>query len=501
MRKLLLFCLACLLTSCSDAPPAPGPGPQADSSPARPIAGAVEQEAVAEVVFPLGFWPEIDDLRPLGARSVHAAGLLNQIFEGLVGFDDSLRVVPRLARSWEVAEDLQSYTFQLRDDAVFHDGEPVRAEHVRASFESFARQADDSFWIVAPIVGAEELRSGQADHLAGLELLPEGGLRLRLQAPDGIFLRHLAMPNLAVSKPHRADPSIEVGCGPYQLKNIDQTAGRIVLSPHASYHGKMPSLNLVYQRETQPLLAYQRDALHIAPFSGPSPLFDSTHVHSWPSLSTTYLAFDLRYQETRSRELRRLVNAVYLRSRFVANSARSATTAFGPVPPGLSGYRDQAAPELGERPRRLDEVVTLSASFSDLELERFLTRELEPYGVQLMPGQPAQLRQASWIADFPDADNFLRVLFHSQSGLNLAHYAEPELDSLLVSARRMSAEPARSEIYRRVVEQLVHDLPWVFLWHTENRLLVSPRLRGLRTCALDFQGALMLPQTRLELLP
>lgn len=507
MRTLLLLSLALLLASCSDTPPTPQPLLSGDTIQARPIAGEAPRDhapAAREVIFPLPSLPDLEDLRPLGARSVYMAALLNQVFEGLVGLDDSLRVVPALAASWQISEDLQSYTFQLREDAVFHDGEPLRAEHVQASFERYARYAGDGFWIVAPIVGAEELRDGRAEHLEGFELLADGRVRLRLRAPDGIFLRHLAMPNLGISKPHLHEPFREVGCGPFRFDALDVGAGRVMLQPHVAYHGERPTLALTYQLETQAVRGYQQHTLHIAPFSGPSPLFDSTHVRTWPSMSTTYLAFDLRYQETRSYELRRLVNAVYQRSGFVAGSGRSASNAFGPVPPGLPGHRSELARALFEAPRPLADAVTLYVNFSDLELERALVRALEPYGVLLMRGDQPQIRQSSWIADFPDSDNFLRVLLHSESSLNAAHYSHAGVDSLLVRARHLSAEnqaAARAQLYEQVVAQVVADLPWVFLWHTENRLLVHPRLRGLRTCALDFQGALMLPQTRLEWAP
>ena len=94
-------------------------------------------------------------------------------------------------------------------------------------------------------------------------------------------------------------------------------------------------------------------------------------------------------------------------------------------------------------------------------------------------------------------------LFHSASGgsLNAARYANPELDRLVTQARRMSAEleqGARMELYQKAEDLVLDDMPWLFLWHTENSIAVSPRVEGLRTCPLDSSGFIELPQTRLR---
>ncbi len=58
-----------------------------------------------------------------------------QIFASLVQLDDAFNVVPYLAKSWSVSDDGLSYTFDLEEDAVFHDGEPITSEDVAFSLE------------------------------------------------------------------------------------------------------------------------------------------------------------------------------------------------------------------------------------------------------------------------------------------------------------------------------------------------------------------------------
>ena len=84
----------------------------------------------------------------------------------------------------------------------------------------------------------------------------------------------------------------------------------------------------------------------------------------------------------------------------------------------------------------------------------------------------------SWIADYPDPENFLDVLFHSGSSNNYSGYSNPEADQILGEARVEQDQSARYELYRRVEEMILEDAPWVFLWHggIEN-VLVKPYVK------------------------
>ena len=83
----------------------------------------------------------------------------------------------------------------------------------------------------------------------------------------------------------------------------------------------------------------------------------------------------------------------------------------------------------------------------------------------------------AWIADYPDPENFLDVLFHSESSDNNMGYFNPELDRLLVQARTELDQQARFELYHRAEETIVRDAPWIPLWHgDEAYVLVKPNV-------------------------
>ena len=62
-------------------------------------------------------------LDPIYAKDLPHIWACNQIFNGLVAFDDEMNVIPAIAKSWNISEDGKTYTFVLRDDVYFHEDE------------------------------------------------------------------------------------------------------------------------------------------------------------------------------------------------------------------------------------------------------------------------------------------------------------------------------------------------------------------------------------------
>ena len=91
----------------------------------------------------------------------------------------------------------------------------------------------------------------------------------------------------------------------------------------------------------------------------------------------------------------------------------------------------------------------------------------------------------SWIADYPDPENFLDVLFHSKSVNNQTRYSNPEVDRLLDQARVEQDQDARYELHRRAEEMILSDAPWIPLRHGGSEyVLVKPYVRDYFLTAL-----------------
>jgi len=90
-----------------------------------------------------------------------------------------------------------------------------------------------------------------------------------------------------------------------------------------------------------------------------------------------------------------------------------------------------------------------------------------------------QMFSLGWIADYPDPENFLDLLFHSQSEYNHTTYRNPQVDALLEQARTESDRQTRLSLYQKVEEILVRDVAWIPLYHDIDYQLVRPYVKGL----------------------
>jgi oligopeptide transport system substrate-binding protein len=95
-----------------------------------------------------------------------------------------------------------------------------------------------------------------------------------------------------------------------------------------------------------------------------------------------------------------------------------------------------------------------------------------------------QVFETGWVADYPDPENFLDILFHSQSAENHTAYSNPEVDRLLESARTESDFDTRLAIYQEAEEIIVDDAPCLPLYFSQDYLLVKPYVEGFFTAPM-----------------
>ena len=100
-----------------------------------------------------------------------------------------------------------------------------------------------------------------------------------------------------------------------------------------------------------------------------------------------------------------------------------------------------------------------------------------------------------WIADYPDPENILDVLFHTGATNNVGSYSNPAIDALLESARTEQDVTRRLALYRRANEMLLEDAAAIPIWYDRTYMLVKPYVTGYN---ITPQGLPTLEQVRLE---
>jgi oligopeptide transport system substrate-binding protein len=459
-----------------------------------------------------------------------ASGLMADLFSGLVRMDPNLEIQPDLAQRWEVSPNGLTYTFYLRSEARFHNGRPVTAEDVIFSLERAASPQTDSstaLLYLGDIAGLSEFHTGQTETIEGLAMLDDHTLQVTLDEPKPYFLAKLTYPTSWIVDRYNVHmPDWELhpnGTGPFRHRQhlIDQI---FLLERNPYYYGPEPQLDhvafLMYAGYTQRLyesgsvdMTYINQDLLSRANDPNDDLFGAVFSEQWMctsyvTLNTTQPPFDdplVRQALAQAVDKDRLVEAI---------TNGQGIPSWGLLPPGLPGYNQQVTP-LAYNPDQARELLASSSYFdgsqqppeiiwtipstsgnvpsiiafladtwqSELGLEITLEGiDSQQYTQRIDAGDYGQLLLEGWCADYPDPENFLDILFHSESAQNHARFANAEYDQLVESAR---AEPDLNErlaIYRQAEQMLLDQVPAVFLYHPGPSYLVwKPYIKGYQS--------------------
>ena len=146
-------------------------------------------------------WSDPPTLDPHLTSDTTSAAIVVEIFGGLVSFDTDLNLVPDLAESWDVSSDSLTYTFNIRPDAIFHDGKKVRAQDFKWSFERAANPDTVSPVVetyLGDILGVQDVLDGNTSEISGIKAMDDETLQIRIDSPKAYFLQKLTYPTAFV---------------------------------------------------------------------------------------------------------------------------------------------------------------------------------------------------------------------------------------------------------------------------------------------------------------
>ena len=458
-----------------------------------------------------------------------SARIIVEVFGGLVTIDPNLDIVPDLAESWDISEDGRVYTFHLRPDAVFHDGKPVTAHDVIWSLERVTNPLTESPVVdqyLGDIVGVKEKVAGDAPTISGVRFIDEHSVEITIDEAKSYFLAKLTYPTGFVLDKDNVEANPRNwfrepnGTGPFRLTEY-RVGETLKLGRNENYHlgaPKLEEVEFILSGGTQ-LLMYENDEIHIAGVG----LADLDRLNDpdndlYPELRTAPASFSVNYIGLNVNEpplddvkVRQALNYAIDKQEIASIVLGDLVEpADGILPPNFPGYAESVsgyefdpvrAKQLLEESKYGDDLanippitITTPGSFGanvslDMEVvlqmwERnlgitaeFQQTEFATFLKDLHKGR-FQMFDIGWIADYPDPENFLDILFHSESTNNHTHYSNPEVDDLLMKARVETDETARYTLYNQAEQMILDDAPWVPLWFDgESKLLIKPNVQ------------------------
>ncbi len=466
---------------------------------------------------------------PAKLVDLYAVAVANQIFDGLVGFDVHLNVIPALAQSWSASRDGLVWTFNLHKGVQFHNGREMSAEDVVFSLSRLLDPAVGSHRsnVLDKVKGAAEFQAGTTKSVKGIKAIDSSTVQISLLEPFPPFISSLGMadtsivPREEVQRLKASFATAPVGTGPFRFVKWER-GQEIVLEANEHYFRGRPALDRVRfvifpgMAESEMLRAFEQGELEESPMTPDrrKELLEAGRypVIQKPTLSLRLLGFNRERRPFDQREVRQAFN--YAIDKLRVNQGVQGgryVVARSVLPPGMPGYNpevqsysydpDKAKQLLAQAgyPGGKNVVpVTLASSRKSREEAHLIQRDLAAIGIPLefqqfedwTTYQPAlqrgdvQLFTFTWYADYPDPDNFLYPLFHSKSQTNYFRYRNPAVDKLLDDARRETDDLRRVHLYRQAEQFILNDAPVVTLLHYTYERVFQPYVEGVEVSAL-----------------
>ena len=512
------------VTQSEQSTPAPTEEPTTDAAPTAAAAAADEETSSEELsggVF-RRLWADPPTLDPHLTSDTTSAGLVVEIFSGLVALNTDLQLVPDIAESWEINEDGTVYTFHIRDDAKFHDGKRVIADDFkwsmqRAAHPDTASPVADTY--LNDIVGVEAVLEGETEDISGITVIDDSTLQIEIDAPKAYFLAKLTYPTAYVLDSEnvvsggRTWTDTPNGTGPFRLKEY-RIGERIILERNEHYYRERANVDSIAMNLAggQSMAMYENDEIDITGVGlfdldrvlDPSEPLHEELVVAPPDFSISYVGFNASMPPFDDPKFRQALNHA-VDKHLISNEVLSGLVepAYGILPPGFPGFNQDLTgleydPDLARqlleeseyadpatRPRIVVTVPGTGGTIG-LDLEVVIEMWKQELGVEVEIQQVEwatylqDLNQhkfqayagLGWEADYPDPQDFLDILFHTESSLNHGMYSNLEADAILEEARTETDVERRVELYQQAEELIVQDGAWLPLWYSGERYVL-----------------------------
>jgi oligopeptide transport system substrate-binding protein len=485
---------------------AAGCGGDDDDEAAEGTTAAEEGQPAAEQVITINWGAEPPSLDPGLATDTTSANILLNIMDPLVKLDEDLNAVENAAESWEISEDGTTVTFTLRDDLAWTNGDPVTAEDYEWSWKRTISPelAADYAYQFFGIAGAEEYNSCENNCAAvrdevGVRAVDDRTLEVTLTSAQPWFVQQMSHHSfLPVHRPtveqfgeRWTEAANIVTNGPFKLDAWEHNS-RIDLVKWDQWRGAADvSLTRVNGRmitdgvtAVQAFEAGELDATSGLPPEEIPRLKETPEYEQYEALGTYY--YGINTKNITDVNQRRAMALAINRREIIDNIAQAdQLPATGFTPAGMPGFDtiNPASPWLPENgdieqakqlmsevqspktditlllndaPGHREIAVAVQDSWRELGLNVTIRQQEWAQFLEFLgppPDQSVDVFRLGWIADYPDAFNFLE-LWTCESGNNNTQFCNEEYDSTIQEVRsgERTEEEERFEAYSTVEE-------------------------------------------------
>lgn len=486
------------------------------------LTGCGQNSKIPANTLVYGTESEPERINPITEETMEMEPML---FRGLTKFDQSNKPVPDLAKSWDVSKDGLTYTFHLRDDVKWHDGQPFTARDVKFTIESILNPENNS----PNLQELEEVKS--------VEVVDEHTVKITLKRPFPSLLDKLArgiVPEHILAGKDLATADFNdnpVGNGPFKFVEWKKGA-KIVLQANLDYYEQKAKLDQVIfktlpeasvravQLETgeidvalldpnqiKRIEKVEKVAIYKVPtadyrvmmFNFRKPLWEDIKVRQAISYATNRQAIldgvllgqgEVAYGPL---QLNWANNSNVTRYDYNLEKAKTLLAQAG-WKAGKDGILEKNGQQLSFK------LTTFNHDKVRVDMVNALSAELKKIGIDCIP-DPRERGSFKWdqVDSFLlgwgspfDPDDHAYKLFHSsqiENGWNLQGYKNDQVDKYLELARTTNDQDKRKEYYAKFQEELVKDPYFDFIAYLTAPYGVSKKVEGVKERILGHHGA------------
>jgi ABC-type transport system substrate-binding protein len=482
-------------------------------------------------------------LDPALVRDLQTDFLVRQVFRGVMAYDDDMLPVPALAQTVMVSDDAMRYTITLRDDARFQDGRRIEPEDLHFSWSRAlmpATAGGDASLLPAStylgdIDGANAVLAGEATDLAGVGVVDERTVEVRLARPSATFPMKLAATPASILDRHGDYDATDWwltanGSGPYRIEGYDDDGNlRLAASDAWPDHIAVRDVTILLGlNASMPENLFQRGEVDLVDeipaqlvplMADPATDLPPSRMIDSPRFAIAYIAMGNQHPPLDDPHVRRAIQYAFPASRYaLAAFDGQVGVAEGVIPPGVLG-RDWPAVMPGvdveaakaeiaaSRYGRAEDVPPIRIHAADIGpvealrdvvgADLGLTVEAVQVGwIDFLDGLAAKSWDAYslyWGMDYPDPEAILWVLFGGESSENYTGYRNPEFDSAMIAAREAIDAAEREALYETAQQALIDDAAIIPLYAPVLTAIVR---EGMQEVPLTPLGLLSLETIR-----
>jgi oligopeptide transport system substrate-binding protein len=494
-----------------------------------------------EQIINIGNGSEPQDLDPHLITGQTEHYVVMSMLEGLVTEDPvDLHPIPGAAESWDVSPDQKVYTFHLRKNGKWTNGDPVTATDFLESFKRILTQslgAEYSYmhWVVKNARAYNEGKLKNFDEV-GYKVLDDYTFQVTLESPTPYFLSLInndswyPVPMKVLRK--YGDPYLRgnrwthpghfVGNGPFALSKWRVNAVVAVKKSLTYWDHENVRLNGInfYPIESDDTeeRAFRSGQLH-ATYTLPLAKIDyykehfSDLLHISAFLGCYFYKFNVTKPPLNDKRVRQALTMAIDREAIVKTVTRGGQLpAFNLVPPGTAGYtcRTLVKEDIAEAKRLLAEagypdgkgLPTIELLYNTLESHRTIAEAIQQMwksklGIEVrlvnqewkvyLDAQRTldyQICRASWIGDYVDPNTFLDMWL-TGGGNNETGWSNPEYDRLIAEASRTADQQKRLEVFQKAEAILMDELPILPIYFYTVTRAIRPEVKGWFPTILD----------------